>query len=1217
VSTIIPLSAGLDFPQGVAVDGVGNLFITDTGNHAVKKWTAANGVLSTLLGSGVANPWSVSVDGSGNAFFVDDFQPPVFEWVAASNSVVTVISSAASGPEGVTVDAAHNLYIADTGHNLIKEWIAANSTLVTLSSASAGLSVPTGLAVDGSDNLYIPNYSANSIIKWSAATGNQTTLTTSSSVNHPFGVAVDVAGNLYIADTSASVVRELPFAFVDPGAKSEPVTAGSDSLPAVQPASINLSPPFAPTSDQPWLTITGTANGVVSYSFTANSGAPRTAHIGLLGQSITVSQGGGSYTLGTTNLLVGPLAGTNSDILQVSGASTWTVSANVSWLHAQAGYANGAGSTNLLFTSDANPGITRTGILTVANQTLTVTQAGSNYVGVAGGTPAILTTNELVGPWDTALDASGNVYIADYNGNAVREWVKTNNAVITLVSGLSSPQGIAVDSLGNVYISDSYANSILEWTAANSNVTTLVSSGLNSPYGIAVDGSGNVYIADSNDNAIKEWIATNGMLTTLVSAGVTNPTGVAVDLLGNVYFSELDGSTLKKWSPVTGTTKILATHTDGLIYPFNLAVDGSGNVYIGDPNDGTIQEWSAAYGTISVAASGFESWGAGVDASGNIFVADSTGALSELQRAFVNPSARAEPVGAGTDVLPVVVPANAFQMPQFFPTSDQPWVTITGVTNGVTSFSFTANTTAAPRSANINLLGLDIPVNQGYVLLGATNLLEGPGTGADSVILATSPQYLPWTAAANTGWLHLAPAYQSGTASTNVVFTFDANPGAIRTGTLILGNQTLAITQAGSTYVPAPASMTALVPYGLVAPANSAVDGAGNLYIAAAGNPAISEWTPSNNSITTLASAGLDHPTGIVLDGQGYGYVFIADLLSNAVYAVIPPSTNLYPLVTTGLSFPFSLAVDSSVNIYIADSGNNAIKKFSLGDGTVTPVVMTGLSFPEGVAVDLAGNVYIADTGNNAVKEWIAASSNVVTLVSTGLNGPSGVAVDGSGNVYIADSGNNAFKKWTAATRNVTTVLSSGLIGPTGVAVDNADNVYIADYGNNAVEELPRAFVDPTARAEGFAAGSDVLPVVLPASINLLPPFAPTSDQPWLTMDGANSGVVGFSFTNNPGVARSANINLLGQLISVTQSNLFVTSPLLTSPKILTNGAFQFNFTNTPGAPFTVLSTTNLTLPLSNWTTVGAPSNLAPGLFQFTTQPLTNDLQRFYRVSSP
>jgi sugar lactone lactonase YvrE len=692
---------------------------------------------------------------------------------------------------------------------------------------------------------------------------------------------------------------------------------------------------------------------------------------------------------------------------------------------------------------------------------------------------------------------------------------------------------------------------------------------------------------------------------------------VAVDLLGDVYFSELDSSTLKEWSPVTATVKTLATQADGLIYPFNLAVDGSGNVYIGDPNDGTIQEWTAAYGTVSVAASGFESWGAGVDASGNIFVADSTGALSELQRAFINASPKAEPIAAGTDTLPVVVPVNAFQMPQFFPTSDQPWVTITSVTNGVISFSFTANNTAAPRSANINVLGLNVPVNQGYVLLGATNLLEGAGTGADSVILAVSPQYLPWTASANSGWLHLDPAYQSGTMSTNVVFTFDANPGATRTGTLTLGNQTLVITQVGSTYVSAPASMTALVPYGLVAPANSAVDGAGNLYIAAAGNPAISEWTPSNNSVTTLASAGLDHPTGIVLDGQGYGYVFVADLLSNAVYAVIPPSTNLYPLVTTGLSFPFSLAVDSSVNVYIADSGNNAIKKFNLGDGTVTPVVVTGLSLPEGVAVDLAGNVYIADTGNNAVKEWIAASSNVVTLVSTGLNAPSGLAVDGSGNVYIADSGNSAIKKWTAATRNVVTLQSSGLNQPSGVTVDNAGNVYISDYGNNAVEELPRAFVDPTPRVENFAAGSDVLPVVLPASSNLLPPFAPTSDQPWLTIDSANNGMVGFSFTNNFGPVRAANIDVLGQLISVTQSNLIVTSPLLANPKILSNGAFQFNFTNTPGAPFTVLSTTNLALPASNWTILGAPSNLAPGQFQFTTDPLTNDPQRFYRVSSP
>ena len=100
-------------------------------------------------------------------------------------------------------------------------------------------------------------------------------------------MAVDGAGNVYIADTYNSAIKELPRAFVNPAAFTEGVAAGSDSLPVVLPAAQNLSGPFAPTSDQPWLTITGVTNGVVSFSFTANTtAATRTANITLLGQTI-------------------------------------------------------------------------------------------------------------------------------------------------------------------------------------------------------------------------------------------------------------------------------------------------------------------------------------------------------------------------------------------------------------------------------------------------------------------------------------------------------------------------------------------------------------------------------------------------------------------------------------------------------------------------------------------------------------------------------------------------------------------------------------------------------------------------------------------------------------------------------------------------------------------------------------------------------------------
>ncbi len=417
--------------------------------------------------------------------------------------------------------------------------------------------------------------------------------------------------------------------------------------------------------------------------------------------------------------------------------------------------------------------------------------------------------------------------------------------------------------------------------------------------------------------------------------------------------------------------------------------------------------------------------------------------------------------------------------------------------------------------------------------LGTTALLESPGAGSDSVVLAEATSTNTWTATANDAWLHLSVANQSGTSSTNVVFSYDANPGATRTGTLTIAGQTLTVTQAGATYVSAPGLVTTLVASGLNGPGAVAVDGVGNVFVADNHNNAIKKWTAANNTLITLVPSGLNLPRGVAVDSAGN--VYIADANNKAIKKWVVASNTVTTLVS-GLAEPLGVAVDGAGNVYIADYGDNAIKKWVVAGNTVTTLV-SGLNEPWGVAVDGAGNVYIADFNNKAIKKWTAANNTVTTLVASGVNWPTGVAVDGAGNVYIADYYNNAIKKWVAANNTLTTLLASGLYAPFGVAVDGVGNVYIADTGNNVVKELPHAFVDRTTKSEGAAAGSDVLPVVLPATANLLAPFAPTSDQPWLTITGITNGVVSFAFgANTSGTNRNAHITLLGQAIAIAQA---------------------------------------------------------------------------------
>ncbi|MGD0782374.1 MAG: histidine kinase dimerization/phospho-acceptor domain-containing protein, partial [Candidatus Aminicenantales bacterium] len=149
---------------------------------------------------------------------------------------------------------------------------------------------------------------------------------------------------------------------------------------------------------------------------------------------------------------------------------------------------------------------------------------------------------------------------------------------------------------------------------------------------------------------------------------------------------------------------------------------------------------------------------------------------------------------------------------------------------------------------------------------GTSALLVGPAAGTNSVVLRSSAA---WIATAFAPWLHLSTANQSGTGSTNVVFSYDANTGATRTGTLTIAGLTLTVTQAGSTYVAAQPYTTIVSTGANFYVGGMAVDGSGNVYITDQSPYALSEWTPSNNTLTTLMSSGFNSPSSVAVDGMG------------------------------------------------------------------------------------------------------------------------------------------------------------------------------------------------------------------------------------------------------------------------------------------------------------------------------------------------------------
>jgi len=253
-----PLLVPGSYPEGVAVDGDGNLYVTDTDNHTIRKITPA-GVVTTLAGtaesSGSADgtgadarfsyPVGVAVDGDGN-LYVTDRQNHTIRKITPAGVVTTLAGTAESSgsadgtgadarfyyPYGVAVDGDGNLYVTDTDNHTIRK-ITPAGVVTTLAGtagssgsadgtgADARFSGPVGVAVDGDGNLYVTDNDNNAIRKITPA-GVVTTLAGTAGsygsadgtgadarFSGPVGVAVDGDGNLYVTDTDNHTIRKI------------------------------------------------------------------------------------------------------------------------------------------------------------------------------------------------------------------------------------------------------------------------------------------------------------------------------------------------------------------------------------------------------------------------------------------------------------------------------------------------------------------------------------------------------------------------------------------------------------------------------------------------------------------------------------------------------------------------------------------------------------------------------------------------------------------------------------------------------------------------------------------------------------------------------------------------------------------------------------------------------------------------------------------------
>ena len=570
------LQAQLAWPAGLALDSSGNLFIADNANHRVRKVSA--GIISTVVGS------SAGYSGDGGP--------------AAGAQL--------NWPTSLAFDASGNLYIADSANQVIRK-VSSSGAITTV---VTGLHLSEGVATDSAGNLYIADYVVSSddcgdysysgrVLK---VTSDGTTTTIADNAGgglaSPRGLAVDAAANVYVADAISGKV-------------------------------------FRISSSGAITTVAGTAAGYV-YACAAdyyNSASPLICPTGL-----ALDSAGNVYVSDTGHARIAKISpqGTIANVVGDGIAGNYWGDggkATDAALDVPLGVAVDA-SGNLYIADTRNSRVRKVtpgGVIT--------TVAGNGTSGYSGdGGPA--TSAQLRGPTGLAVDAGGNLYIADELDNRIRK--VSANGIISTVAGrgdtnpplgdggpatsasLAGPFGVAVDTSGNLYITDTFFYLIRKVSPAGI-ITTVAgrnyyANGPNDvgfPTGLALGAGGNLYIASegtirrlSPDGTISA-VAGIGQGSAVVpsgdggpatSAALRSPFAVALDAAGNLYIS---GGDLSGY--FGGNASVRKVTGDGIISTI------AGNGTSGYSGDGG----PATSASLSPAAAGIA-----VDGAGNVYVAD-------------------------------------------------------------------------------------------------------------------------------------------------------------------------------------------------------------------------------------------------------------------------------------------------------------------------------------------------------------------------------------------------------------------------------------------------------------------------------------------------------------------------------------------------------------------------------------------------------------------
>lgn len=1025
-------STNLYYPAGVALDAAGSLYFSNTNNYRVQRFS--NGVVNTVAGistnlyngdgipantAGMLYPFKVTVDASGN-IFIGDGNSRVREVVAAAASLafgnqgngttsaaksVTLINTGATSVSitGIVASASFSLQTTGSTSCAVGNLASGQSCTIVVTFSPATLGAITG-TVTVSDN------GTTQVIQLTGTGTLAPSTTTIALVPNPIALAANTTATVQV--TTSSTVTAIPTGTVSlaTGTTSlgtATLSGGSATLQFGSALNPGTYPVIATYSgDTNFLPSTSAAaplavNGLpTAITLTFATTSPQVSLPDLFTVTVTHATGAtapsGTVSFYDGTKLLAAIA------LPSSGVATY--SATLTY---------GAHPISAVYSGDSlfNPSSTPTTLLQVgpgpvASITPAVITTIAGGSSVAGGPPTgysgdggPATAAALGGPYDVAVDISGNVYIADSVNNRIR---KITNGTITTFAGtgtagysgdggpatsakIYTPRGLATDAYGNVYFSD-YRNGVIREINTSGIVTTVAgnyaaglgysgdggaatNAQLNNVWGVLVDVAGNLYIADTSNNVVR-FVNTSGIISTIAgnhaagagstgdggpgtSATLNGPARLALDASGNLYIADVGGNRIRLLNTSGTISTFAGTGTasfsgDGgpaasatLNGPYGLGFDAAGDLYIADRGNFAIRMVSPA-GIISTiggigGSQGYSGDGSGATYAKTIFPYGL--AVDSQENVYFSDTSSLDLTSA---VRKLTVSAGAINFGTLIVGADQPIPLLGSLTN--------------TGATNLTLIAMSAS-GAGFSLLSGT-----PNGCTATTVLAPAA-----SCAFSIGYVYST----TGTASGTLQFTDNSGnvSNSVQTVSLmaitVLPQPTVALTITPSTFAApgAQVSFAATVTPGLINP------GAPTGIVTFSSNGTTLGTAPVNASgVATFSTSAL--PLGT--------YTVIATYSGDTHYQPVVSASQTF---TITYDFAFSIT-PTSADLKVAYPVGGTVT-ITPAVGQTTPIVLSCGNLPYGYSCTFTNSTLTSDGSGSIMTTAFSLSYTTPTPLAS------------------------------------------------------------------------------------------------------------------------------------------------------------------------------------------------------------------------------------------